>query len=66
MFFAPAVRVPTDAGSEMLHEKQAEMQAALERVRDVAESWFQLSDQQRNAKIRAEWNRRKYAHRAGS
>ena len=42
MFFAPLVRVPADAGSEILSQKQAEMQAALEKVRDVAESWFQF------------------------
>jgi lysophospholipid acyltransferase (LPLAT)-like uncharacterized protein len=57
MFLAPAVRVPTDAGSEVMHQKQAEMQAALEKVRDAAESWFQLSDQQRK-EVRATWNRR--------
>ena len=27
-----------------MNQKQAEMQAALERVRDVAESWFELSE----------------------
>ncbi|MGA9569724.1 MAG: lysophospholipid acyltransferase family protein [Candidatus Acidiferrales bacterium] len=57
MFFAPLVRVPTDASSDFLHQKQAEMQAALEKVRDAAESWFQLSDQQRK-EVRATWNRR--------
>jgi lysophospholipid acyltransferase (LPLAT)-like uncharacterized protein len=57
MFLAPAVRVPTDAGSELMHQKQAEMQAALEKVRDAAESWFQLSDPQRK-EVRAMWNRR--------
>jgi lysophospholipid acyltransferase (LPLAT)-like uncharacterized protein len=57
MFLAPAVRVPTDAGSESMHQKQAEMQAALEKVRDAAESWFQLSDQERK-EVRATWNRR--------
>ena len=31
------------------------MQAALERVRDVAESWFELSETQRQ-QLRAEWN----------
>ena len=41
MFVAPPIRVPTDADSEVMKRKQAEMQAALERVRDVAESWFQ-------------------------
>ena len=45
MFFAPPIRVPTDADSEVMQLKQAEMQAALESVRDAAEAWFQLSDQ---------------------
>jgi hypothetical protein len=31
------------------------MQAALERVRDVAESWFQLSETERQ-RLRREWN----------
>jgi len=57
MFFAPTVRVPTDAGSDVLHQKQAEMQAALEKVRDAAESWFQLSAEEQKS-VRAAWNRR--------
>lgn len=55
MFVAPPIRVPTDADSEMLKAKQAEMQAALERVRDLAESWFQLSDPERD-RLREEWS----------
>jgi lysophospholipid acyltransferase (LPLAT)-like uncharacterized protein len=51
---APPIRVPTDANSEVLKQKQDEMQAALERVRDVAESWFGLAEEQRD-KVRAEW-----------
>ena len=54
MFLAPAVRVPIDAGSEIMHEKQAEMQAALERVRDAAESWFQMSEREQK-EVRAAW-----------
>ncbi len=50
MFVAPPIRVPTDADSEEMKQKQAEMQAALERVRDLAESWFELSEGQ-NATI---------------
>lgn len=52
---APMIRVPTDADSEAMKAKQAEMQAALERVRDVAESWFGLSDDQRDG-LREEWS----------
>jgi len=54
MFVAPPIRVPTDAGSEMLKVKQAEMQAALERVRDLAESWFESSEHARD-RLRDEW-----------
>ncbi len=52
---APLILVSPDADAEELERKQAEMQAALERVRDVAESWFGLSEPEREA-LRAEWN----------
>lgn len=55
MILAPPIRVPADASQEMLEQKHAEMQATLERVRDVAESWFSLSPQEKDA-IRQEWN----------
>jgi lysophospholipid acyltransferase (LPLAT)-like uncharacterized protein len=55
MFVAPPIRVPVDAGSETMKEKQAEVQAALERVRDLAESWFALSEDQRD-RLREEWS----------
>jgi lysophospholipid acyltransferase (LPLAT)-like uncharacterized protein len=55
MFVAPPIRVPADAGSEMMKQKQAEVQAALERVRDLAESWFGLSEDQRD-RLREEWS----------
>jgi lysophospholipid acyltransferase (LPLAT)-like uncharacterized protein len=54
MFVAPPIRVPTDAGSDTMKEKQAEMQTALESVRNLAESWFQLTDEKRD-QIRDEW-----------
>jgi lysophospholipid acyltransferase (LPLAT)-like uncharacterized protein len=54
MFVAPPTRVPTDADSETMKQKQAEMQASLERVRDLAESWFDLSEGERD-KLRDEW-----------
>jgi len=54
MFVAPPIRVPMDAGSDMMKEKQAEVQAALERVRDLAESWFDLSEDERD-RLREEW-----------
>jgi len=37
-----------------MKEKQAEVQAALERVRDLAESWFDLSEDERD-RLREEW-----------
>jgi lysophospholipid acyltransferase (LPLAT)-like uncharacterized protein len=55
MVVAPPIRVPTDADSELFARKQEEMQAALERVRDVAESWFQLSEPERD-RLRGEWS----------
>jgi hypothetical protein len=54
MFVAPPIRVPMDGDSETMKEKQAEVQAALERVRDLAESWFDLSDAERD-RLREEW-----------
>jgi len=56
MLFAPPIYVPQDANSEMMEAKHAEMQRALERVRDVAEPWFSLSEDAR-AKHRSEFNR---------
>ena len=50
---APPIRVPTDADSETMKAKQAEMQAALERVRDVAESWFGLSEEERDRCVKS-------------
>src|SRR5271168_3828809 len=57
MFVAPPIRVPVDADSEIVHQKQKEIQAALERVRDVAESWFKLSEDEREH-LREEWSDR--------
>lgn len=52
---APPIRVPMDADSEAMKQKQEEVQAALERVRDVAESWFGLTERERD-KLREEWS----------
>jgi lysophospholipid acyltransferase (LPLAT)-like uncharacterized protein len=54
MFVAPPVRVPADADGETMKEKQVEVQAALDRVRDAAESWFTLSESGRD-EVRGEW-----------
>ena len=52
---APLMLVSPDADAEELERKHAEMQTALERVRDVAESWFGLSEAERD-RLRKEWN----------
>jgi len=44
MIFAPPIEVPPDADAALLEAKHAEMQKELERVRDVAEDWFSLSE----------------------
>jgi lysophospholipid acyltransferase (LPLAT)-like uncharacterized protein len=48
MVVAPPIYVPKDGGSDIMKAKQDEMQAALERVRDDAESWFGLDEEQRD------------------
>jgi lysophospholipid acyltransferase (LPLAT)-like uncharacterized protein len=55
MVVAPPIRVPVHADAETMKQKQDEMQAALERVRDVAESWFGMTDPERD-RARAEWS----------
>jgi lysophospholipid acyltransferase (LPLAT)-like uncharacterized protein len=52
---APTIYVAPDASSEEMEQKHAEMQRALERVRDVAESWFTMSEAERE-RIRKDWN----------
>ena len=54
ILFAPPIYVRADAGPEMLEAKHAEMQRELERVRDIGESWFSLTQAERD-KIRAEF-----------
>jgi lysophospholipid acyltransferase (LPLAT)-like uncharacterized protein len=44
---APPIYVPTEADAELMESKHAEMQSELERVRDIAEAWFQLSESER-------------------
>jgi hypothetical protein len=58
MFVAPPIYVPMDADSEVIHAKQAEMQKALERVHDEAESWFSLSAVEQD-RLREEWSDRR-------
>jgi lysophospholipid acyltransferase (LPLAT)-like uncharacterized protein len=56
MLFAPPIYVSADADQEALEAKHAEMQSELERVRDIAESWFTLTEDQRRLH-RAEFSR---------
>jgi lysophospholipid acyltransferase (LPLAT)-like uncharacterized protein len=55
MVGAPLIYVSPDANAEELERKHAETQAALQRVRDVAEAWFGLSEEEK-ARLRVEWN----------
>jgi lysophospholipid acyltransferase (LPLAT)-like uncharacterized protein len=55
MVFAPPIYVPGDATRDLLEAKHAEMQAALERVRDVAQGWWTLAPAERDH-LRGEWN----------
>jgi hypothetical protein len=52
---APPLYVSANADSAEMERKVGEMQGALERVRDIAESWFQLSETERQ-RLRKEWN----------
>ncbi|HUL33339.1 MAG TPA: lysophospholipid acyltransferase family protein [Candidatus Eisenbacteria bacterium] len=47
------IRVPQDADLNMIQAKHQEMQKELERVRDIAEGWFRLSEEERK-RYRAE------------
>jgi lysophospholipid acyltransferase (LPLAT)-like uncharacterized protein len=60
MFVAPPIRVPVDMDSSVLKQKQEEMQAALERVRDLAENWFRLSEKEKD-RLRDEWREPAFA-----
>ena len=55
ILFAPPIYVPADANAEVMEAKHAEMQRKLERVRDIAESWYSLSEAERE-KHRAEFD----------
>jgi len=47
ILFAPPIYVSADANAEVMEAKHAEMQRELERVRDIAESWFSLNEEAR-------------------
>jgi lysophospholipid acyltransferase (LPLAT)-like uncharacterized protein len=54
LIFAPPIHVPADASADVLDQKQAEMQRGLERVRDLAESWFTMTETERQ-RLRGEF-----------
>ncbi|HET8924155.1 MAG TPA: lysophospholipid acyltransferase family protein [Candidatus Acidoferrum sp.] len=56
ILFAPPIYVPKDANAETMEAKHSEMQRELERVRDIAESWYSSSVEER-AKQRAEFDK---------
>jgi lysophospholipid acyltransferase (LPLAT)-like uncharacterized protein len=56
ILFSPPIYVPTDANAEAMEAKHAEMQRELERVRDIAEGWFSLSEAERQ-RWREEFNK---------
>jgi lysophospholipid acyltransferase (LPLAT)-like uncharacterized protein len=47
ILFSAPIDVPPNADSEAMAAKHTEMQRELERVRDIAESWFSLNEQER-------------------
>jgi lysophospholipid acyltransferase (LPLAT)-like uncharacterized protein len=57
MVVAPPIRVAQNCTNEEMAQKIAEMQAALERVRDVAEAWFDLSGVEQD-RLRTAWSQR--------
>jgi lysophospholipid acyltransferase (LPLAT)-like uncharacterized protein len=55
LILAPVLEVPKDADHEGLEKKHHEMQKTLEQLRDVAESWFSLPEEERERQ-RVHWN----------
>ncbi len=47
ILFAPPIYVPQDADADVMEAKHTEMQRELERVRDLAEGWFAMSEAER-------------------
>ena len=55
LIIAPVIEVPKDADHDAFDSKQQEMQKMLERLRDVAEGWFSLTEEERQRQ-REIWN----------
>lgn len=56
MLFAPPIYVAADAGRDAMSQKHDAMQKELERVRDLADCWFQMPEEER-ARHRAEFGK---------
>ncbi len=56
LVIAPLLEVPEDADHDGLEQKHQEMQKMLERLRDVAEGWFSLTEAERDRQ-RKEWEK---------
>lgn len=54
LVFAPVLEVPKNAGHDEFERKQQELQKTLEQLRDVAESWYSLNEEER-AQERERW-----------
>jgi lysophospholipid acyltransferase (LPLAT)-like uncharacterized protein len=55
LVIGPPIEVPDEIGRSAVERKQAELQQALERARETAESWFKLSPAERKRQ-RETWN----------
>lgn len=55
LIIAPEMEVPKNTDPEGLEKKHREMQEMLERLRDVAESWFSLTEAERERE-RSKWD----------
>jgi hypothetical protein len=57
LVIASPLVVPADANREMVEQKHQEMQKTLERLRDVADTWFSVTEAEREReRERAYWN----------
>ena len=55
LVIGPPIEVPDEIGRDAIERKQADLQQALQRARETAESWFKLSPAER-ARQREIWN----------
>jgi lysophospholipid acyltransferase (LPLAT)-like uncharacterized protein len=55
LVIGPPIEVPDEIGRDAVERKQADLQQALQRARETAESWFKLSPTER-ARQREIWN----------